>query len=103
MNFFDNIPADLSQEVFQDIVSKDNVKIERIISHGQSTPSDQPYIQNNHEWVILLKGQAAITFDDDHSEIILNPGDYLFIEKLRPHRVLWTLKDQTTIWLAVHF
>ena len=101
-NIFKNLPTNLSEEIFEDIINSDNLKIERIISNGQSTPQDFWYDQDQDEWVIVLKGQACIKFIDN-SEIILNVGDYLNIESHKKHRVEWTSLIEETIWFAVHY
>ena len=41
MNLFGNIPAELPEEVFEDIVNTPSVRIERIISKGHTTPTDE--------------------------------------------------------------
>ncbi|ELS5842196.1 cupin, partial [Vibrio vulnificus] len=33
-NLFDNLPRSLDQEQFDDLLKLDNVRIERIVSHG---------------------------------------------------------------------
>ncbi|ELK2038358.1 cupin, partial [Vibrio vulnificus] len=33
-NLFDNLPSSLAQEQFDDLLKLDNVRIERIVSHG---------------------------------------------------------------------
>ena len=41
-NLFDDILAHAEGEFFTDLLSRENVRIERIVSTGQSTPVDQP-------------------------------------------------------------
>jgi cupin 2 domain-containing protein len=36
------------------------VRIQRIVSTGQSTPADKPYTQDHDEWVLLLTGSAGL-------------------------------------------
>ncbi|MCA2736677.1 cupin domain-containing protein [Microcystis sp. M158S2] len=97
---------ELSQEVFQlekfeQIVSGNNIQIERIISTGQTTPSGQWYDQELDEWVILLQGEAELSYADD-TKIILKAGDYLFIPAHTKHSVEYTSIEPACIWLAVH-
>ncbi len=107
INFKDNIFADmpdkLDKEYFESIVKKDNIIIERIISNGHTTPNGEWYVQNKNEWVMLVRGQALILFDHPKKEIMLFEGDYLLIPAHSRHRVEWTLPDENTVWLAVHF
>ncbi|MDD5157408.1 cupin domain-containing protein [Sulfurimonas sp.] len=102
LNIFELIPATLQDELFEELASKGGVKIERIVSFGHTTPESQWYDQNSDEWVILLKGEAVISFQDE-SDIRLMAGDYLNILAHKKHRVSWTKPDTQTIWLAVHY
>lgn len=101
-NIFAKIPTDLSSEVFETIAQNDIIKIERIISKGQCSPKKGWYKQPYHEWVIVLQGEAIITFVDD-TKVKLSVGDYLNIEPLQKHKVSWTAADIETIWLAIHY
>ncbi|MCG7588256.1 cupin domain-containing protein [Photobacterium sp. OFAV2-7] len=103
MNLFDNIPAELPEEVFEDIVNTSSVRIERIISKGHTTPTDEWYDQDEHEWVVVLKGEARIMFEDGCREVYLKEGDHLNIPAHQRHQVSWTRPDQETIWLAVFY
>jgi len=102
-NIFSEIPENLKDEIFQSIIEKENLKIERIISNGQTTPEDFWYDQNQNEFIILLKGKAKILFEENSEEVELNPGDYILIESHKKHKVTYTSKEETTIWLAIHF
>ena len=100
-NIFD-LPSSLpNEELFESLVSTDNILIERIISTGQSTPIGQWYDQDKDEWVILLQGEAALSYADG-SQIKLTAGDYLFIPAHQKHRVEYTSSEPPCIWLAVH-
>jgi cupin 2 domain-containing protein len=97
-----NLPSDLqSAEIFEAIASSPDVLIERIISTGQTTPIGQWYDQDRDEWVILLQGEAEITYIDG-SRIKLKSGDYLMIPAHQQHRVDYTSSEPPCIWLAVH-
>ncbi|UYY58301.1 cupin domain-containing protein [Sphingomonas sp. S2-65] len=101
-NLLKRLPAAKSAEVFTDLLTRPTFRIERIVSNGQSTPNDQPMIQDRDEWVLLLEGAAGIRIED--SEIVsLSPGDHLLIAKNQPHWVAWTATDRPTVWLAIHF
>ncbi len=101
-NLHDDLPAELPQEVFSDLLSAGSVRIERILSRGQTSPDSGWYDQDEHEWVLVLQGGGELTFDNGDC-IRLGPGDYLNIPAHRRHRVSWTDPDQTTIWLAVFY
>lgn len=101
-NIFADIPEQLSDELFECIIKKDNVLVERIVSNGHVTPAGQWYDQKGDEWVMLLQGQATLLFEKNQQLINLIPGDYLLIPAHTRHRVEWTLPDFNTLWLAVH-
>ena len=97
-----NLPPELpKEELFESLVSSNQVLIERIISTGQTTPEGEWYDQEQDEWVILLQGEAVISYFDA-SRITLKTGDYLFIPAHQKHRVEYTSSEPVCIWLAVH-
>jgi cupin 2 domain-containing protein len=100
-NLFANVPVDTSQEWLDVLVERPGLKIERIVSFGQSSPAQGWYDQAQFEWVILLKGAAIIEFADA-ATYQLGAGDYLSIPAHQKHRVVWTAPQEETIWLAVH-
>ena len=100
-NLFTDIPAQLPEELFTTVLKAPGIRIERIVSHGQTSPDGFWYDQPTGEWVIVLEGAARIDFADKTVE--LGPGDYLDIPAHTKHRVAWTMPDETTIWLSVHY
>lgn len=101
-NLFSETPGDLPKELFETLVERDAVRVERIVSRGHATPAGQWYDQDRHEWVLLLKGAARLAFADGR-EVALAPGDWLEIVAHQRHRVAWTAPAQDTVWLAVHY
>jgi len=101
-NIFSDIPSELKDEFFKDIVSKDGLKIERIVSKGHTTTQFDWYDQDTNEWVILIQGEAVISFENE-DDVRLEAGDYLNILAHKRHKVSWTKPDFNTIWLAVHY
>jgi len=99
---FETLPEDISEEIFSELVRGDNIKIERIVSKGHSSPASGWYDQAEHEWVAVLKGAAKIAFENGE-EIHLTAGSYLTISAHTKHKVTWTTPDMETIWLAVHY
>jgi len=102
MNIFDALPTDLSSEVFESLVENENIKIERIISKGHSSPESGWYDQTQNEWVMVIKGKAKLAFDNK-AAITLTAGDHLTIDAHQKHKVAWTDPDSETVWLAVHY
>ena len=102
INLFDDLPRQADEELFTELLRRKGVRIERIVSTGQSTPADKPYKQEYDEWV-LLGGVAAGLWIEGEGERELRPGGDVLIPAHRPHRVTWTAKGEPTVWLAVHF
>lgn len=101
-NILNLIPENITEEITTLLHTSDNIRIERIVSQGQTAPTEGWYDQNENEWVILLDGMAGITFEDS-PEILLNKGDYLFIAAHRKHKVSFTSRKRKCIWLAIFF
>lgn len=100
-NIFAEISASLPNELVEVLSNTARVRIERIVSHGHSSPPNFWYDQPEEEWVLVLRGAALLQFDDETIE--MKPGDYRLIPAHRRHRVEWTSPGEATIWLAVHF
>ncbi|ESP94333.1 cupin domain-containing protein [Pseudoalteromonas luteoviolacea] len=99
---FRDIPRDLSDEFFEVIASSDDVKIERIISRGHTSPQTGWYDQAQNEWVIVLQGEGQLTFSDGRV-VTLVVGEHINIPAHCKHKVSWTKPDTDTIWLAVFY
>jgi cupin 2 domain-containing protein len=102
-SLFEGIPAELPDEMFETLCTADNVKIERIVSRGQSSPEGFWYDQNENEFVLVVKGSAALRLANHEETVILKAGDYLNIPAGVKHRVEWTDPASETIWLAVYY
>ena len=100
-NLYTDLPDRLPEELFITLLEAENVRIKRIVSRGHSSPDGFWYDQDQHEWVVLLKGAARLKFEDE--EVAMRPGDSINIPAHRRHRVEWTTIDEPTIWLAVYY
>jgi cupin 2 domain-containing protein len=101
-NLFADLPARLAREEFMTLLAAPGLRIERIVSRGQSSAADFWYDQPRPEWVVVLAGAATVAFEGE-AAVRLAPGDYLHIPAHRRHRVDWTDPAQATVWLAVHY
>ncbi len=101
-NIFENIPKNLNNELFENLLTKDNLKIQKIVSYGNTTPEYEWYDQEENEWVIVLEGEAVLSFEE-REDIRLKKGDFINIPAHTKHRVSWTTKSEETIWLAIHY
>lgn len=100
-NLFADLPSHLPDELFTTLLDGDHIRIARIVSHGQASPEEFWYDQDQHEWILLLKGATRLQFE---SEIItLQPGNFVNIPAHEKHRVDWTTPDEPTVWLAIHY
>ena len=101
-NIFADMPDSRKDELIEAILEAPGLRIERIVSHGQSSPDGFWYDQEDNEWVIVLRGNAGLRFEGREDVLALKPGDHIRIDRRRRHRVEWTDPDQETVWLAVH-
>jgi len=95
------LPAAKRAEVFTELLTRPRVRLERIVSGGQTTPEDTPMVQDTDEWVLLLEGEARMRIEDS-AEVTLKPGDHLLIVAGQRHWVTFTAGDRPTVWLALH-
>ena len=102
-NLFDDVPTRVAEELVTVLADHASVRIERIVSTGQSSPEGFWYDQDEHEWVVVLKGNASIQYDDESSPIEFGPGDHVTIPAHRKHRIIRTSSDEPTVWLAVFY
>jgi cupin 2 domain-containing protein len=101
-NIFSALPDKLEQEFFEELLRHKNIKIDRIVSHGHTSPANGWYDQRENEWVIVLEGSGSILFENG-DEVNLKKGDYLNIPAHTRHKVTWTDPNNLTIWLAIHY
>ena len=101
-NFFQDIPEDLPEEIFESLLSEDHVQIKRIVSKGHASPEKGWYDQEKNEFVLVLKGAARLEFEEGRLEH-MRSGDWLVIPAHEKHRVAWTKETEETVWLAVHY
>lgn len=102
-NLFDDLPAGcVTTEIFDVLLQRPGLCIERIISTGQASPPGFWFDQARAEWVLLLRGAARLRFEDEAGDRQLAAGDFLYIAPHRRHRVEWTA-EPVTLWLAIHF
>jgi cupin 2 domain-containing protein len=98
-NLFANLPELSSSEHSLSLFENPSVKIERIVSQSYSSPPGFCYDQEEDEWVIVVRGEATLEFEE--GELVrMKEGDYLTIPRHVKHRVHQTSPE--TVWLAVH-
>ncbi len=97
-----DVPHRLEAERFDPLLTAAHVRIERIVSTGQTTPPGEWFDQAWDEWVVVITGAAEILLEDEDVPRSLGPGDYLFLPAHVRHQVIWTMSEQPTVWLAIH-
>ena len=100
-NIFEEIIIDKNEEKFFEIFKNETIKIEKIVSNGQTSPQNFWYEQEENEFVLVLEGFAILQFED--KEIELKKGDCLNIKAKQKHRVKFTSLNEPTIWFAVFY
>ena len=100
-NIFEQIVVDKNEEKFFVIFKNETIKVEKIVSNGQTSPENFWYEQEQSEYILLLEGFAILEFED--YELELKKGDCLNIEAMKKHRVKFTSLDEPTIWFAVFY
>ena len=98
-NIFDLPSLPLQEELTTLLAQGVNVRIERIISAGQT--SDW-YDQEEWEFIALLEGNAIIEFEDK-PRVSMSKGDTYIIKPNERHRVSWTSDEPPCVWLCVFY
>ena len=96
-NIFNLSDIPLSEELVTVLLDSSDIRIERIVSTGQT--SDW-YDQNENEFVLLLQGEAEITWADG-ATTKLSAGDTFIIPEHKRHMVSYTSTEPPCIWLCV--
>lgn len=102
-NLFDNLPHEMPAEIVEALLQTPSFRVERIVSHAHASPEGFWYDQDDHEWVVVLRGGARLLFADADEPLEMAPGDYVHIPAHRRHRVEWTTPDEPTVWLAIYY
>ncbi len=102
-NIYSDIPDRAPEEIFETLADSGKVRIERIISDSHASPEGFWYDQDENEWVMVLKGSAALKFEGRDEMVVLGLGDWVNIPAHLRHRVEWTDQEEKTVWLAVFY
>jgi cupin 2 domain-containing protein len=103
-NFKRDLPAHPPpDEVYEFLVERPGLRIERIVSTGQATPQGQWYDQETDEWVLVVAGAARLSIEGEGTDRELGEGDWILLPAHCRHRVTWTQSEPPTVWLAIHF
>lgn len=101
-NVFSGTSKSSKEEQLEQILSSSEVRIEIILSpRGYSAPSGEWFDQNENEFVIVLKGEAELLFEDGNQKVKMKRGDYINIPAHVRHCVERVQHD--TYWLEVFY
>lgn len=115
MNIFDLKDLSEKEEIVRILTENENVKIEKIISTGQTTDWQE---SDKNEFVILIQGKAEIEYfeNNDYKKNIMKNqrntnnkklqlvrGDTVLINKGERHRVSYTSKEPCCVWICIFF
>src|SRR3546814_15307601 len=98
-NLLAALPRAAAGEVFTELLARPGVRLERIVSAGQTTPADAPLVQDTDEWVLLLAGAAGLRLGDGPA-IALAPGHPGLIPAGLPPLVTHTHRHPPPCWPA---
>ena len=99
-NLLKNLPQACGEESIELLLKQSGVRLERIVSHGETSPPGFWYDQPEDEWVLVLSGFGEIAFADGRV-VTLSPGEHLLIPAHCRHRVEKTDPTGATVWLAL--
>ena len=117
INIFDLKDLSVNEEIIKILFKNENVKIEKIISTGQTTDWQE---SNINEFVILVQGNAEIEYYENKNlktnenimknlkntndmKLQLGKGDIILIKKGERHRVSYTSKNPCCVWICIFF
>ena len=98
-NIFNLPELPLQEELTTILAENNNDRIVRIVSTGQVS---EWYDQTETEFVVLLKGDAVIEYENGKT-VTLSKGDTLLIKPHEKHRVSFTSNEPPCVWLCVFF
>jgi cupin 2 domain-containing protein len=101
-NLFEKLNPRADAEQFERLLDQPGIRVERIVSLGQSTPDGQWYDQDWTEWVVVLQGRALLQIESEPAPRELSAGDWLELPPHARHRVEATDPAVPTVWLAIH-
>jgi cupin 2 domain-containing protein len=102
-SLFSEVPEGaLPNELVQILWHTPNVGVQRIVSHGHTSPAGHWYDQDTDEWVLLVTGRAGLRVEGQEEILEMGPGDYMLLPAHVRHRVEWTDPERDSVWLTIH-
>jgi cupin 2 domain-containing protein len=101
--FLRHLPEKSPEESIENLFERENIRIERIVSHGHITAEEQWYDQEKNEFVVVVKGGAKLLFEGNSNPVQLKANDGKNIPAHKRHRVIWTDPKVSTVWLTFFY
>jgi len=95
-NLFADAAPPCRGERLETLLACRNLVVERIVSSATVEPNE--YLQSQDEWVVLIRGEAALEVAGE--AVVLHSGDYVFLPAGTRHTV--TSASEGALWLAIH-
>jgi cupin 2 domain-containing protein len=92
----------VADEIVDTLFEWPGLRIERIVSTGQTTQEEKWYDQESDEWVLVVKGAARLRIEGEEKDRDLAEGDFILLPAHCRHRVTWTQNESPTVWLAIY-
>jgi cupin 2 domain-containing protein len=92
----------LADEIMDTLLDRPGLRIERIVSTGQTTQEGKWYDQETDEWVLVVKGAARLRIEGEDKDRDLAEGDFILLPAHCRHRVTWTQSEPPMVWLAIY-
>lgn len=94
------LPAS-GEESVRDLQSGPGWRMQLIQSCAAASAEGFWYEQEEHEWLVLLRGSARLALERPAELLDLSVGDALYLAPHRRHRVERTDPDPGTLWLVL--
>jgi len=89
--------------LIETIADDANVKIERFLVRGLTSPPDEYADEPSHEVIILLKGRLVLEYAGRDEKVTLKPGDYAVKGSDEKTRADAIAEDEETEWIKVSY
>eukprot|EP00808_Paulinella_micropora_P013847 g3696.t1 len=100
-NILRSLPDSSKEESVDILLQARGMRLEHIVSSGQTSPPGFWYDQEEAEWVMVLSGSAKLEIEGQAEAVGMQFGLAVFLPAHCRHRVSWTDPSVQTVWLAL--
>ncbi len=87
--------------VLETLFESSDVKIEKVTANGQITPAGDFPDEPSAEFIVLLKGELVLEYQDETETVHLKPGDHAIAGPDQRTRAEFTSEEEETVWIKV--